>query len=211
MKNLINWSELSRYITKGDRNCIRANKIPKKHTKALDNLIMNELPDWWRRYKKQNIKTYILLLIFSSPLIISGQIINDNTGLKLDNLFKNVFYNVYSELNIDTNGLSIILSSNQFDKKSDISYYKAIVRKIDNNTFVINIDESLYRSEKIKAFIHELVHISQFQSKQLKIFTYSAWFNGVTYTQDVKYGERPFEVEAIRKTNEVYLSYKKQK
>ena len=31
MNKLLNWSELSRYITKGDRNGIRFGKIPKKH------------------------------------------------------------------------------------------------------------------------------------------------------------------------------------
>jgi hypothetical protein len=45
MKKLINWSELSRYITGGDRNGIRANKIPKKHKKAID-LLLHYLKEW---------------------------------------------------------------------------------------------------------------------------------------------------------------------
>jgi hypothetical protein len=51
MRKLINWSELSRYITGGDRNCIRAKKIPKKHLKALDKLFKEDLAEWWEKYK----------------------------------------------------------------------------------------------------------------------------------------------------------------
>lgn len=40
MNKLLNWSELSRYITKGDRNGIRFGKIPKKHINALDKLLV---------------------------------------------------------------------------------------------------------------------------------------------------------------------------
>lgn len=51
MEKLINWSELSRHITKGDRNGIRFNKIPKKHIEALDKLFNDELPKWWLEQK----------------------------------------------------------------------------------------------------------------------------------------------------------------
>lgn len=52
MQKLINFSELSRYITKGDRNSIRSNKIPKKHIDALDRLFYVDLPKWWGDLKK---------------------------------------------------------------------------------------------------------------------------------------------------------------
>jgi len=45
MEKLINWSELSRYITGSDRNGIRANKIPKKHKEAI-NRLMYYLKKW---------------------------------------------------------------------------------------------------------------------------------------------------------------------
>lgn len=51
MEKLINWSELSRHISKGDRNGIRFNKIPKKHIEALDKLFKDELPKWWLEHK----------------------------------------------------------------------------------------------------------------------------------------------------------------
>lgn len=38
-KNMINWSELSRLIIKGDRNGIRTNKIPKKHQEKVSKLL----------------------------------------------------------------------------------------------------------------------------------------------------------------------------
>ena len=54
MEKLINWSELSRLITGGDRNCIRANKIPKKHREALDKLFNEDIPAWWNERKRAN-------------------------------------------------------------------------------------------------------------------------------------------------------------
>lgn len=53
LHKLINFSELSRYITGGDRNTIRINKIPKKWIPAIDRLILHELPEWWARIKAE--------------------------------------------------------------------------------------------------------------------------------------------------------------
>ena len=53
MEKLINWSELSRYITKGDRNGIRFGKIPKKHIAALDQLFNVDLPAFWAEQKSR--------------------------------------------------------------------------------------------------------------------------------------------------------------
>ncbi len=53
MKKLINWSELSRYIIKGDRNGIRFGKIPKKHIPALDQLFNVDLPAFWAEQKSR--------------------------------------------------------------------------------------------------------------------------------------------------------------
>ena len=47
-KNLLNWSELSRVITKGDRNGIRSYKIPKKHQVKVERLI--KLIDKWQKW-----------------------------------------------------------------------------------------------------------------------------------------------------------------
>jgi len=54
MEKIINWSELSRLITKGgDRNNLRFGKqIPHKHIEALDKLFNEDLPRWWNEYKK---------------------------------------------------------------------------------------------------------------------------------------------------------------
>lgn len=53
MNKLLNWSELSRYITKGDRNGIRFGKIPKKYTEALDKLFIEDMPKWWQEQKSK--------------------------------------------------------------------------------------------------------------------------------------------------------------
>ena len=49
MKNLINWSELSRLLTNGDRGNIRSNKTGKKYKKIVDDLLkrLKEWKDFW--------------------------------------------------------------------------------------------------------------------------------------------------------------------
>jgi len=47
-RKLINWSELSRMIIKGDRNGIRANKIPKIHQAKVERLI--KLIEKWQKW-----------------------------------------------------------------------------------------------------------------------------------------------------------------
>jgi len=47
IKKLINWSELSRLMV-GDRNGIRANKIPKKHEEKVKRLL--ELIKEWKKW-----------------------------------------------------------------------------------------------------------------------------------------------------------------
>ena len=49
MKNLINWSELSRLLTNGDRGNIRSNKTGKKYKKIVDDLLkrLREWKDFW--------------------------------------------------------------------------------------------------------------------------------------------------------------------
>ena len=44
-RRLINWSELSRLVIKGDRNGIRMNKIPLKHQEKINKLI-KAVEDW---------------------------------------------------------------------------------------------------------------------------------------------------------------------
>lgn len=56
MKKILNWSEISRYITKGDRNGIRPKKIPIKHIEALDDLFFKDLPKWWIKEKEKLLK-----------------------------------------------------------------------------------------------------------------------------------------------------------
>lgn len=53
LRSFIKLSELSRYITKGDRNGIRLNKEPKKHLESLDNFFHNELPQMWDELKSK--------------------------------------------------------------------------------------------------------------------------------------------------------------
>lgn len=49
-RKLINWSELSRLVIKGDRNGIRMNKIPIKHQEKIDKLI--EAIEKWMEWAK---------------------------------------------------------------------------------------------------------------------------------------------------------------
>lgn len=70
MKKLLNWSELSRHITGGDRNCIRGNKVPLKYEKTIDLLIK-----YLRRWEKERMKVLIIvgsLLSCSCATMIHG-------------------------------------------------------------------------------------------------------------------------------------------
>lgn len=49
-RKLINWSELSRLIIKGDRNGIRMNHVPVKHQEKVDKLI--ESIEKWMEWAK---------------------------------------------------------------------------------------------------------------------------------------------------------------
>jgi hypothetical protein len=53
MNKILRWSEVSRYITKGDRSGIRPNKVPKKHIEAMDKLFTEELPQYWNELKSK--------------------------------------------------------------------------------------------------------------------------------------------------------------
>jgi hypothetical protein len=54
MKRFLKQSEISRYITKGDRGGIRfPEKVPAKHIEALDKLFLEEIPAWWNDLKSQ--------------------------------------------------------------------------------------------------------------------------------------------------------------
>jgi len=44
-QDLIKWSELSRFLTKGDRGGVRMNKIPKKHSRRVEALV-KLIEDW---------------------------------------------------------------------------------------------------------------------------------------------------------------------
>jgi hypothetical protein len=48
-RKLINWSELSRMIIRGDRNGIRINKVPRKHQPMVEHLIIY-IESWMHEY-----------------------------------------------------------------------------------------------------------------------------------------------------------------
>lgn len=51
--NLINWSELSRFLTQGDRGAIRPGKIWPKHVDQLDIFFGKQLPEMWEKKKQE--------------------------------------------------------------------------------------------------------------------------------------------------------------
>lgn len=55
LEKLINFSELSREITGGNRGCIRPNQINGKYFEKLDKLFLEDIPNWWKM-KKNRIK-----------------------------------------------------------------------------------------------------------------------------------------------------------
>lgn len=51
MEKLINWAELSRLLTKGNRGAVRANNIPLKHRAKIKRLI--KLLEAWYKWAEQ--------------------------------------------------------------------------------------------------------------------------------------------------------------
>ena len=48
---IINFSELSRIITGGDRNALRPKKIPLKWIPLLDQFFLSDLPGQWIKFR----------------------------------------------------------------------------------------------------------------------------------------------------------------
>ena len=52
MEKLINWSELSRFLTDGSRGGVRSKQIPGKHKKKVEELL-KFIEDWKVRTKQE--------------------------------------------------------------------------------------------------------------------------------------------------------------
>lgn len=52
MEKLINWSELSRFLTDGSRGGVRSKQIPEKHKKKVEELL-KFIEDWKVRTKQE--------------------------------------------------------------------------------------------------------------------------------------------------------------
>lgn len=74
----------------------------------------------------------------------------------------------------------------------------------DDREFTIRIDVSLPLDEMVSTIIHEMVHVQQYLSKKLKQPSAgTAVFSGVFYDWNMKYDDRPWEIEAHAKEKQL--------
>jgi hypothetical protein len=153
------------------------------------------------------MKKLIFILVFLfSHLVLNGS--NKIVCLTNDSILLNKTYTVLSkELGLDSAHLTIFISSAMFDKNN---YDLGSLNQINDSTYVINISSDIFKEDAIRCFIHELIHISQSYQKRLVIRKRFVWFEGKTYWSDSIKDERPYEIEAMSKTEELFNKYHKE-
>ena len=153
-------------------------------------------------------KLIFILLTFILNFNLFATHIYDNTNNLI--LYENIMSIVSKDLNLDTCNINIIISYSTFDDQYDNhNNYLASTRKIDCNTYSINITKCYNKKDEIISFIHELVHIQQIQQKRMVILSRSVWYDNVTYTNKDVFEIRNYETEAIKIANDLYFKNKK--
>lgn len=161
------------------------------------------------RYKKINI--------FEER---SFKVVEFETTNNIYNITKQDYYDEVvkvglRELGIDSSTVVIKPITQQakdnFDSNTEL---KAHILPNGNTTesFVIWIDE-VSKSESIGILSHELIHLLQYQTKQIEIVKDGVIWEGKKYSyeefQNMEYRERPWEVDAFNKQRELQIKMEK--
>ena len=143
-----------------------------------------------------------LQILILSLSLNSASIMNST---KYDSsLFSDVFSIVAKDLGLDTAKITITICNAEFNP--DINSQGSVNRY--GTDYWINIQD-LFKPEAIKVFIHELVHVSQSYHNRMRVMKYFVLFEGKAYYSNVPYSERPFEVEAMQLTDQLWSKYRK--
>lgn len=70
--------------------------------------------------------------------------------------------------------------------------------------FTIRIDVSLPLDQMIATVLHEMVHVQQYITGKLKYkWVHEVWWDKVVYDWDMKYDDRPWEIDAHAKEKQL--------
>lgn len=146
---------------------------------------------------KIDLMKYLLIIVF----VLIGYITNGQT-------FENKIY-VSEQKSVlalqalkamKLTKLEILINQRSEDEIRD---YRALVFK-NNNLYIMNIYGVFTFSALKKMIVHECVHIEQMEKGDLIINGNAYTYKGVEYdASKIKYDKRPWEIDAIKRTDEV--------
>lgn len=123
--------------------------------------------------------------------------------------YNHLFSLIEKDIHLDSvRPISVYIAESKFNPTTD---RYGVVGRLNDSTYVMNVDKEQFKSTQIRVFIHEMIHISQIENKRMKIGSNYVYFEGVVYGKDSTYEQRLYEVEAIELTDKLYMKYKKQR
>lgn len=152
-----------------------------------------------------------LILIFLLLLIKP----KDEPFSKVDITSTNIVYNTSDRKYLDT---IVIIGL----KKLNVENTRVVIKNLDNtgvipgynlkayilnknNDYMIFIKDAS-RAESIEILAHELIHYKQYNDRRLYDLNTSIQWEGKSYNPSVEYEQRPWEIEAFAKSNELEKS-----
>jgi hypothetical protein len=125
-----------------------------------------------------------------------------------ENLFDTIFNAVSHDLGFDKMNVEIQIRDAHFCthiKSTDEP--AASAEHLRKNKYLIYIYFNLDHDRLVRAVIHELVHVNQMQSGRMFVKRDCIIYNGFSYNKTMPYNERPFERDAIKKSDELFNKY----
>jgi hypothetical protein len=151
--------------------------------------------------------TAVLVFLITVALAAQPQVYN-NTSANTT-LYNKIVQLVAQDLAINTDSITIYFSTAVFNPKIT-SEFGVVTDAQQKNCYSINIQDDLFKEDRIRVVLHELVHVSQLYHNRLVIRKTYNWFCGQVVTPEVSFEHRLYEVEACSRTDELYWKYKKE-
>lgn len=189
----------------------------KKHWKKIVGILLILLIGYWYwRYAKreafyERVKNLMEIGIFEETKFVD---IEFETTNKVYNTTDKEFYDEVVQVGLRELGIDSIIVSikeitqrakDNFDIESELRAH-ILPNGPRGDNYVIWIDD-MGRYESIVVLSHELIHLQQYQSKQLTIEDDSIIWKGIKFTYDeisyIDYRTRPWERDAFNKDREL--------
>lgn len=130
---------------------------------------------------------------------------------KLAKLYEEAFWCYLDQLFVKEPGLSVVV---EFVKNLGADAYCApLLSGRFPKVFCLEVEKALDKEEVLKALAHEMVHVRQFRSNQIKYIDDDVWWKGKLYPSRKKlnniekYLRSPWELEAYTREVELYNNF----